>query len=75
MARSALVKVMQGSSCMSVPGIDLPGSCREVWYTEYTAVHCDEVEEVEQVAGLMYSLLSGCHSLQVDQDNGSDVVA
>lgn len=27
MARFALIRVMQGSSCMSVPGIDLPGSC------------------------------------------------
>ena len=75
MAQSVLVRVTQGLSCMSVPGIDLPDSCREMWCREYTAVHCDEVEEVERAAGLIYNLVSGFHSLQIGRGNGSDEVA
>ncbi len=74
MAWFALVRVTQGLRRISVPGSDLLDSWQEMWFGEYTPVRCDEVEEVEWVAGLIYNLVSGSHGLHFGQDNGSDEV-
>ena len=74
MAWFALVVVTQGLRCISVPGSDLLDSCQEMWCRGYTSVRCDEVEEVERAAGLIYNLGSGSHSLNFGQDNGSGEV-
>ncbi len=74
MARSAPIRVKQSLRCVSILGSDLLDNCQEMWCRGYTAVRCDEVEEVERAAGLINNLMPGSHGLHLGQDNGSDEV-